>query len=215
MNTTMVQLWKRLDALLLQRAEPMYAVLQPPVQSADIDALEQALNLQLPDDVRQCYLCHGGQHFQDWNSLAFFPFLYWHDLDRVRREAAFLATFREEGIAADGNADMWFQQDDSVSHSQAVRFDFWNPKWIPIAKSVTGVRLFIDLAPGPAGTVGQLVVWEQDNITNAQQVVASSLATYLLDMAEALQHGWLRLDGKEWWDSILNGPAGASWPRKK
>lgn len=31
---------------------------------------------------------HRGQHFQDWNSLAFFLFLYWHDLDRIRATRA-------------------------------------------------------------------------------------------------------------------------------
>ncbi|MCD9120615.1 SMI1/KNR4 family protein [Cupriavidus sp. UGS-1] len=214
MDATVVQLWKRLDTLLLERAEPMYAILKPPAQSADIDALEHTLRLRLPDDARQCYMCHGGQHFQDWNSLAFFPFLYWHDLDRIREDTKFLSTFREEGIAADGNADMWFQPNDSIAAHQCVRFDYWNPKWIPIAKSVTGVRLFIDLAPGPAGRVGQLVVWEQDNNANAQLVVAPSLAAYLSDMADALEHDWLRLSGKEWWDCILNGPSGDKWPRK-
>ncbi|WP_456281282.1 SMI1/KNR4 family protein [Cupriavidus sp. JZ107] len=213
MNTAVVQLWKRLDLLLRERAAPMYTILLPPAHSSDFEALEQTLNLRLPDDVRQCYSCHGGQHFQDWNSLAFFPFLYWHDLDRIGQDMAFLSTLREEGIASDGNADMWFQPNDSIRANQAVRFDYWNPKWIPIARSVTGVRMFIDLVPGPIGTVGQLVLWMPDS-GDGRYVLAPSLPAYLSDMADALEHGWLRLSGKEWWDCILNGPSGDKWPRK-
>jgi len=211
--TTVAQLWKRLDSLLLEKAAPMYSLLSPPAHLADIDALERELQVTLPGDVRESYLCHGGQHFTDWNTPSFFAAHHWHNLERMREDWNWLSAFREERIQADGNADMWVQDDDSVGAGQKVRFDFWNPKWVPIAKNSTGTRLFVDLAPGPAGTAGQLVMWEPEG-TDARSVVASGLTEHLVVMAEALERGWLQLSENRWWDALHNSVLWAEWPRE-
>jgi len=58
-----------------------------------------------------------------------------------------------------------------------VRMDWWNPRWIPFARSLSGDLLCADLAPGRSGRLGQVISVYHDDDTRA--VLADDFAACL------------------------------------
>jgi cell wall assembly regulator SMI1 len=76
--------------------------------------------------------------------------------------------------------------------------DFWYPGWIPLGTHGAAGTLFLDISPGEAGVVGQLV----DGLgidTDDQSVKANSLNEYLSCLASCLEVGKLRCVGGQGW----------------
>ena len=79
------------------------------------------------------------------------------------------------------------------SPKNAIKPDWWNPRWIPITSDGSGNLQCLDLSPGAAGSVGQLI--DFDHETTHRFVLASSfrdaLKTYL---DEVLAGGYVYSD---------------------
>ncbi|KAI6264850.1 Glucan synthesis regulatory protein [Pyricularia oryzae] len=72
-----------------------------------------------------------------------------------------------------------------------------HPAWIPLVRDWGGNNLAIDLAPGPAGTWGQVILFGRDYDT--KYVVARSWSAFLATVADDMYSGkwWVDEDTKE------------------
>ncbi|KAI9885357.1 MAG: 1,2-dihydroxy-3-keto-5-methylthiopentene dioxygenase [Watsoniomyces obsoletus] len=68
--------------------------------------------------------------------------------------------------------------------SNAVRKAYAHPGWIPLARDWGGNNIAVDLAPGPAGTWGQIIIFGRD--FDCKYVVARSWAAFLAMVADDL-----------------------------
>ncbi|KAH8881524.1 1,3-beta-glucan biosynthesis protein-like protein [Thozetella sp. PMI_491] len=69
----------------------------------------------------------------------------------------------------------------------SVRKAYAHPAWIPLVRDWGGNNLAVDLAPGPAGTWGQVILFGRDYDT--KYVVAKSWASFLATFADDLNSG--------------------------
>lgn len=69
----------------------------------------------------------------------------------------------------------------------AVQKAYAHPSWIPLARDWGGNLIAVDLAPGPAGTWGQIIIFGRDYDT--KYVIARSWASFLAVVADDLGSG--------------------------
>jgi cell wall assembly regulator SMI1 len=79
------------------------------------------------------------------------------------------------------------QQRQDCVPPNAVRKAYAHPAWIPLVRDWGGNNLAIDLAPGPAGTWGQVIMFGRDYDT--KYVVARSWGAFLALVADDLNSG--------------------------
>lgn len=86
------------------------------------------------------------------------------------------------------SSSLWRQQLLAKQDSQppgAVRKAYAHPGWVPLARDWGGNNVAVDLAPGPAGTWGQVIVFGRD--FDCKYVVARSWAAFLASVADDLE----------------------------
>lgn len=92
----------------------------------------------------------------------------------------------------------------------AIALDYANPGWIPLARTVGSDFIGVDLAPGPAGHVGQAINFGRDE--RKKGVLARCWADFLADLATFLERQpapnqdeseWMGLD--EWFEVLFDG----------
>ena len=69
----------------------------------------------------------------------------------------------------------------------AVALDYTNPSWIPLTRIASSNHIGVDLAPGPKGTHGQVIIFGRDE--DHKCVLASGWAEFLSDYATFLESG--------------------------
>ncbi|OJD15545.1 hypothetical protein AJ78_04202 [Emergomyces pasteurianus Ep9510] len=86
-----------------------------------------------------------------------------------------------------GSNPLWRQELLDKQDSQppkAIQKAYAHPSWIPLARDWGGNNIAIDLAPGPAGKWGQVIIFGRDY--DCKYVVARSWAAFLAIVAEDL-----------------------------
>ena len=99
----------------------------------------------------------------------------------------------DEDDLADAEEEVFFGFDQRVRCTPPNRSWWWHPEWIPLLRSESGVRLCLDLAPGPAGQVGQMIQLDVDALDRCPPIIASSWHALLLTFADDLHAGEYRL----------------------
>ncbi len=93
-------------------------------------------------------------------------------------------------------AQAGFQPESAVQATQTVRHDAWNRGWLPLAETrAHRNQLCLDMAPGPAGTVGQIIEvptfypgGEMHVGGSRNQLVATCFEEFLTRLLEAMDH---------------------------
>jgi len=161
-----------------------------------IERVERALGFSLPPSLKVAYGRHDGVVY-GWDLDAtdriprlIIPYHDWAGLDYVERK---WVSLREIAKATPMNAyDM-----PAITEDCKVRDGLYmDPLWIPIGDSGTEAFAAIDMNPGPAGKVGQLI--RVDESTGTSSVIADSFDGYLLALLDALQAGRIAADDGEW-----------------
>ncbi len=140
----MKKIWKKFENYLKANFMEGYNALHTAAADADIKALEATIGSKIPDDFKQSLKIHNGQ-----KNLSV-GLLYSGGLLSV------------ENILKEWN--MWKQlldagelKSETISEPQgAIRNDWWNQLWLPIASDGSGNSTCIDLAPDRNGTLGQI-----------------------------------------------------------
>lgn len=80
----------------------------------------------------------------------------------------------------------WLDSQESVPDG-AIQKVYAHPSWIPLATDYLGNNIAIDLAPGPNGRWGQVILFGREY--DRKFVVASSWASFLMTFADDLENG--------------------------
>ncbi|MDI1450214.1 SMI1/KNR4 family protein [Polyangium sp. 6x1] len=161
---------RRVAAWLQKHAPEAAAELSPPADPAAVEALAKALRKPLPAELVAMWAVHDGLPIFEYAGLG---------AAAAKKRRAGLETLRKKGTFADHEV---FEQ--NVPRIKPVK---WHAAWIPIAQDGCGNFYCIDLAPGPAGRVGQVIKWEVAGGPFASG--SSDLATVLERYADALESG--------------------------
>ncbi len=170
-HMTVAESWSRLDAWLQAMPNAVPEGFKDPACDDEIQILEGALGVKLPDDFIASLKIHNGQAgrctgcfdgdyllsvrgiLKEWTS--------WRDLVV---EGSF------EGITSDPDG--------------GVKDDWFNLRWIPFAANGMGDCLCLDFDPAPGGTVGQVVRVLHDD--ERRECLAASFEQWLDGMAKDL-----------------------------
>jgi cell wall assembly regulator SMI1 len=164
------RLWNRIETWLSANAPALAAGFHPPATARKLAATEQLLGVQLPEDARLSYLRHNGH----WSLFGGWE---WYSLEGIRRSWTVWNDLLAEGCFAGKR---------NTSDGSMVRQDWWHPGWIPLAH-LESDEICLDCAPGPQGTVGQIIeMWHDEG---QRPVVATSFREWLTDFADDLERG--------------------------
>lgn len=164
------RVWGRIETWLARNAPALAAGFNAPATARDLAKTERVLGVQLPEDVRLSYLRHNGHWslFGGWR---------WHSLEGIRKSWIQWNELLAEGC---------FPGKRNTSDGSIVQQAWWHPGWIPIA-SLECDDICLDLAPGPQGTVGQVIVMLHEY--DQRPVVGASFREWLTQFADDLERG--------------------------
>lgn len=206
--------WKRIDRWTEDHYEELFDNLGEGCTQNDINELENELDCTLPQEVRESLQCHDGQERGGLPSGVIFGCMLldaeeivqeWKNWRKVNEEyltnkpiyvAPQMPTkaFAGPSSAADvpplvrqhsdssWQGDLLSRQDSQPAN--AVAKVYAHPAWIPLARDWGGNNLAVDLAPGPAGKWGQVIIMGRDY--DCKYVVARSWAALLATVADDL-----------------------------
>ncbi|KAF2750200.1 cell wall assembly and cell proliferation coordinating protein [Sporormia fimetaria CBS 119925] len=213
--------WKRIDRFVEDNYEELFDNLCEGATSNDVNELEHELDATLPMDIRESLQIHDGQERGGLPTGILFGLMLldceeiimeWQNWRKVAEE--YLSTksdFRTPQIPAKAFAGsstaapvaeiprstnpLWRQELLARQDSQpanAVQKAYSHPAWIPLARDWGGNYLACDLAPGPAGHWGQIIIYGRDY--DCKYVVARSWSHLLAMVADDIGSDKVHID---------------------
>ncbi|KAF2005376.1 cell wall assembly and cell proliferation coordinating protein [Amniculicola lignicola CBS 123094] len=183
--------WRRIDRWVEDHYEELFDNLCEGATSNDINELEHELDATLPGDVRDSLQVHDGQERGGLPTGILFGCMLldceeivqeWQNWRKVAEEylttkpdyrapqipiKAFAGSSTAPPVAEvkQGTNPLWRQELLARQGSQppdAVQKAYAHPAWVPLARDWGGNYLAVDLAPGPAGIWGQIIIYGRD-----------------------------------------------------
>lgn len=147
-------------------------------------SFEALIGQPLPEDARALYRLADGQTPFQFGRTPNYPGLFvslpFNPLEVVTRHWRFNQEMLSE-MGADTGTSL-------PSHPPgAVKSAIYNTNWIPLSDDAGGNHMGIDLDPGPAGNVGQWIIFGTDEFELFR--VASSLSAFLHWAAGEMEAG--------------------------
>lgn len=216
-------LWSRIESWLEEEYPELEDNLNDGVTSADLNEFENDLGCgSLSVEFRQFYKKHDGQfrggkptgllmgmplldlesileEHSIWAKVAERIDKQQHLVQRLQRSEADLEATSSSNAAEAHSANQ--QQLSSFVANQrsipanAIQTVYSHRSWVPITKDNCGNQIAIDLAPGPAGTYGQVILFGRDYDTKV--VVASSFHELIFTFVNDLEQGNFQIDQTE------------------
>lgn len=219
--------WKRIERWMDSNFPELYECLADPATSADLNELENDLDCSLPLEVRDSYQIHDGQEEGGRPTGLIFG-IYILGLEEISSEWDIWKTAairineqaRLRNAAAHGKQPMaesstaaqhpqrnaWIDRQASVPDG-AIQKVYAHPGWIPLCKDNEGNNIAVDLAPGPKGRWGQVILFGRE--FDRKYVIAPSWASFLAMFADDLESGniYIRedLEEAEFWFTTPSG----------
>ncbi len=214
--------WKRIDRWAEDNYAELYDNLSEGCSHNDVNELEVELDCSLPLEVRESLQIHDGQERGGLpTGLVFGCMLLdceeiaqeWQNWRRVSEEFFTRQTYQPPqlplrafagassssspppAVPGQNNPQLWKQNLLAKQDSQppnAVQKAYAHPGWIPVARDWGGNNLAIDLAPGPTGKWGQVIIIGRDY--DCKYVVARSWAAFLASFADDLASDRVSVD---------------------
>ena len=157
----MNHLWAKYEEWLEGKFPEGTRALNSAATEDEIAELEAAVGAKLPSDYRALLKTHNGQVPDSAGLLWGEEFL---STSRSLEEWQVMKNLLDEGH---------FHHRSESSPTDAIKPDWWNPLWVPITSDGSGNLTCIDLSPGPAGTVGQVIDFDHETVHRC--VIAASL----------------------------------------
>ncbi|MBP3955266.1 SMI1/KNR4 family protein [Gemmata sp. G18] len=164
--------WVRLENWCRQHYPALLEALAPGATGEEIEELERAIGQPLPPDVRESFAIHNGNN----------SFIFGCELQTTQGAAHDWQIWRD---VAGHNEE--FRDRHKSFPVGAVALDYTNAGWVPLTRDAGGNHIGVDLAPGPAGTVGQVIIFGRDE--DQKCASASGWAEFLADYATFLESG--------------------------
>lgn len=208
--------WRKIERWLEHNYEELLDNLGEGCTQNDINELEHELDCSLPLEVRESLMLHDGQERPGLPTGVIFSCMLL-DCEEIVQERKNWKTVNDEFLsnsmmhsapvsssaagssAAAGSSqqgtsswrnDLLDRQDSQPPG--AVQKAYAHHGWIPIARDWGGNHLAIDLAPGPAGKWGQVIIFGRDY--DCKYVVARSWSAFLATFADDLCSGKVTVD---------------------
>jgi cell wall assembly regulator SMI1 len=209
--------WRKIERWLEHNYEELLDNLGEGCTQNDINELEHELDCSLPLEVRESLMLHDGQERPGLPTGVIFSSMLL-DCEEIVQERKNWKTVNDEFLsnsmmhsapvsssAAGSSAaaaassqqgtpvwrnDLLDRQDSQPPG--AVQKAYAHHGWIPITRDWGGNHLAIDLAPGPAGKWGQIIIFGRDY--DCKYVVARSWAAFLAIFADDLCSGKVIVD---------------------
>lgn len=208
--------WKRIDRWMEANYPELEEEISDEATSYDLNELEADLNCTLPMDVRDSFLVHDGQErggrpcglifgltlldlesvSEEWThwkntSIKILNMTRQYHANRQANAAAGSSSQHQQhnSKAAAGNANgnlSWLDHQTSVPEG-AIQRVYAHSGWIPLISDFLGNNIGIDLAPGPKGKWGQVILFGRE--FDKKYVIAPSWAAFLLMFADDLENG--------------------------
>jgi cell wall assembly regulator SMI1 len=180
-SSRMKDVWSRLERWCQQHMPEVLKSLELGASESMLQATERRLGGQrLPEDVRESFKLHNGQDEESTGLLFGLRLLSLVEVEQ------FWSNFP-------GPGDEVNQEDSYKSVPEgAVQRLFTHPGWIPLTYDNGGNWLGVDLAPGPQGQVGQVIIFGRDEHT--KYVVAPDWASLMEELVRKLKVGEFYLD---------------------
>ncbi|TQB74178.1 Cell wall assembly regulator [Monascus purpureus] len=204
--------WKKIDQWLENNYQELYDNLGEGCTQNDINELEHELDCSLPLEVRESLMTHDGQECGGLPTGVIFGCMLL-DCEEIVKESMTWKVVNEEYLNAatvihqpvkssaassssavassqQGSGSSWRQDLLDRQDSQppgAVQKTYAHPAWIPLARDWGGNNIAIDLAPGPTGKWGQVIIFGRDY--DCKYVVARSWAAFLATLADDICSG--------------------------
>lgn len=209
-------LWDRIEKWLEEEYPELEDSLNDGASTADLNEFERDLAIgPLPVEVRQFFKIHDGQ-FRGGKPTGIIMGLTLLDIESIMEEYAVWAKVAErieKQVVAVNQQRKLPEESTSASFSNnekqlnnflahqksvpinAVQSYYIHRGWVPLVKDPCGNLIGLDLAPGPAGLRGQIILYGRDFDTKI--VVATSLQEFLFQFITDLELGNYEIDQSE------------------
>ena len=210
--------WKKIDRWAEENYEELWDQLSEGASNNDVNELEHELDCSLPMEVRESLQKHDGQERGGRPTGIIFGCMLL-DCEEIVQEWKNWRVVNEEyltspppnqtqfppksfgGVSSSSATQqqspnpLWREQLLDRQDSQparAIQKAYAHSGWIPLARDWGGNNLAVDLAPGPVGTWGQVIIFGRDY--DCKYVVARSWSAFLATVADDLQSGKVFVD---------------------
>ncbi|KAI7085803.1 putative 1,3-beta-glucan biosynthesis protein [Hortaea werneckii] len=214
--------WERMERWLEDNYEELFENLCEGATVNDVNELEHELDCTLPQELRESIQCHDGQErggmptgvlfgcmlmdceeilqeWQQWRTVNE-AYLSTNPNDFVIPQAplkAFAGSSSSAVPTAQANSadSRWRQELMDKQDSQptnAVQKSYAHPAWIPVARDWGGNNIAVDLAPGPTGKWGQIILMGRDY--DCKYVISRSWSAFLATVADDMESGKAFID---------------------
>ncbi|MCJ1337048.1 Cell wall assembly regulator [Bachmanniomyces sp. S44760] len=199
--------WKRIDRWAEDNYEELWDQLSEGCTQNDVNELEHELDCSLPIEVRESWQVHDGQERGGRPTGILFGCMLL-DCEEIVQEWKNWRTVNEEyhlnqspsqirlpnkgfgGSSTNPSSQhatnpLWRQELQDKQDSQpprAIQKAYAHPGWIPLARDWGGNNIAVDLAPGPMGKWGQIIIFGRDY--DCKYVVARSWSAFLAMVAD-------------------------------
>lgn len=204
--------WKRIDRWLEDNYEELFENLGFGATVNDVNELEAELDCTLPQEVRESLQLHDGQErgglptgvifgcmlldceeiFQEWQNWRTVNEAYLSEARTFEIPQAPLKAFAGSSSSAVPVAQVqqpsnpqWRAELLDKQESQppkAIQKAYAHPAWIPLARDWGGNNIAVDLAPGPTGRWGQIILMGRDY--DCKYVISRSWSAFLATLAD-------------------------------
>ncbi|KAL6249998.1 Cell wall assembly regulator [Rhinocladiella similis] len=198
--------WKKIDRWAEKHYEELWDQLGEGCTQNDVNELEHELDMTLPQDVRESLGIHDGQErggrptgiifgcmlldceeiVQEWKNWKIVNEEYLSGA-RSKYSSKGLSNGSSSSSQTQNGNRFWRQELLDRQESQppkAIQKAYAHPSWIPLARDWGGNNIAVDLAPGPMGKWGQIILFGRDY--DCKYVVARSWAHFLAVVADDL-----------------------------
>lgn len=175
--------WDRLEAWFAKHLPKTRKAFNPPAPASEIKAFEKAIGLELPAPVRESYRGHNGHKPCSAGILFGLPL---HPL-----QVALKYWENWKGYDRSKKHKYNFDHLATCFPNGCVQPVYFTRSWIPVSDDFGGNHVAIDLAPGPHGAHGQVIVCGRDDTFHP--VLAWDWAQFLTDIATELERGNWRI----------------------
>jgi len=204
--------WKRIDRWMEDNYEELFENIGFPATVNDVNELEHELDCTLPQEVRESLQIHDGQErggmptgvlfgcmlldceeiMMEWQNWRTVNEAYLHERRSYEIPQAPIKAFAGSSSSAvpvaqptQQNNPQWRQELQDKQDSQpanAIQKVYAHPAWIPLARDWGGNNIAVDLAPGPAGKWGQIILFGRDY--DCKYVISRSWSAFLATVAD-------------------------------
>lgn len=201
--------WRRIEQWAEDNYEELYDQLSEGCTQNDVNELEHELDCSLPLEVRESLQVHDGQErggmptgiifgcmlldceeiVQEWKNWKVVNEEYLSQPVKARYpygNRTFSGMSSSFHAAPQGSANPRWRQEllerQTSQPSRAVQKAYTHPGWIPLARDWGGNNIAVDLAPGPLGKWGQIIIFGRDY--DCKYVIARSWAAFLATVAD-------------------------------